>query len=95
MKILLYRTGFSGKMYDGHKGMVNIVYRRNFGTYLLSAYDLNMLSYLPELIRAGVRSFKIEGRMKTEYYVAVVTGAYRRAVMGNLLKRYLLEGDLR
>ena len=50
------------------------------GTYLLSAYDLNMLSYLPELIRAGVASLKIEGRMKTEYYVATVVGAYRRAL---------------
>ncbi len=50
------------------------------GTYLLSAYDLNMLSYLPELIRAGVGSLKIEGRMKTEYYVATVVGAYRRAL---------------
>ena len=50
------------------------------GTYLLSAYDLNMLSHLPELIRAGVASLKIEGRMKTEYYVATVVGAYRRAL---------------
>ncbi len=50
------------------------------GTYLLSAYDLNMLSHLPEMIRAGVGSLKIEGRMKTEYYVATVTGAYRRAL---------------
>ena len=50
------------------------------GTYLLSAYDLNMLSHLPEMIRAGVGSLKIEGRMKTEYYVATVVGAYRRAL---------------
>ena len=50
------------------------------GTYLLSAYDLNMLSHLPELIQAGVASLKIEGRMKTEYYVATVVGAYRRAL---------------
>ncbi len=50
------------------------------GTYLLSAYDLNMLSHLPELIRAGIASLKIEGRMKTEYYVATVVGAYRRAL---------------
>ena len=50
------------------------------GTYLLSAYDLNMLSHLPELIAAGAASLKIEGRMKTEYYVATVVGAYRRAL---------------
>lgn len=50
------------------------------GTYLLSAYDLNMLSHLPEMIEAGIASLKIEGRMKTEYYVATVVGAYRRAL---------------
>ncbi len=50
------------------------------GTYLLSAYDLNMLSHLPELLACGVTSLKIEGRMKTEYYVATVVGAYRRAL---------------
>lgn len=50
------------------------------GTYLLSAYDLSMLAHLPELLSAGVDSLKIEGRMKTEYYVATVVGAYRRAL---------------
>ena len=50
------------------------------GAYLLSAYDLNMLSHLPDLIDAGISSLKIEGRMKTEYYVATVVGAYRRAL---------------
>ena len=72
------------------------------GTYLLSAYDLNMLSHLPELIDAGVGSLKIEGRMKTEYYVATVVGAYRRALdalkEGEGAYRELLpalEGELR
>lgn len=50
------------------------------GTYLLSAYDVNMLSHLPDLLDAGITSLKIEGRMKTEYYVATVVGAYRRAL---------------
>ena len=50
------------------------------GTHLLSAYDLNMLAHLPEMLRAGIVSLKIEGRMKTEYYVATVVGAYRRAL---------------
>ncbi|MBE5783521.1 MAG: U32 family peptidase [Clostridiales bacterium] len=50
------------------------------GTYLLSAYDLNMLAHLPQLREAGIASLKIEGRMKTEYYVATVVGAYRRAL---------------
>ena len=50
------------------------------GTYLYSAYDLCMLPYLPELKKAGVYSLKIEGRMKTAYYVATVVSAYRRAL---------------
>ncbi len=50
------------------------------GTYLFSARDLCLLPLLPELCGTGVSSLKIEGRMKTEYYVAVVTGAYRRAL---------------
>lgn len=50
------------------------------GTYLFSAKDLNLMPLLPELVAAGVSSLKIEGRMKTAYYVAVVTGAYRRVL---------------
>ena len=50
------------------------------GTYIFSARDLCLMPLLPELCGAGVASLKIEGRMKTEYYVAVVTGAYRRAL---------------
>ena len=50
------------------------------GTYLFSAKDLCLMPILPELAEAGVSSLKIEGRMKTEYYVAAVTGAYRRAL---------------
>ena len=50
------------------------------GTYIFSAYDLNMLSHLPEMRDAGIASLKIEGRMKTAYYVASVTQVYRRAL---------------
>lgn len=50
------------------------------GTYIFSAKDLNLMPLLPDLVSAGISSLKIEGRMKTEYYVAVVTGAYRRAL---------------
>ena len=50
------------------------------GTYLFSARDLCLMPVLPALCEAGVASLKIEGRMKSEYYVAVVTGAYRRAL---------------
>ena len=50
------------------------------GTYLFSARDLCLMPLLPALCGTGVSSLKIEGRMKTEYYVGVVTGAYRRAL---------------
>ena len=50
------------------------------GTYIFSAKDLCLMPLLPQLIEAGVASLKIEGRMKTEYYVATGTAAYRRAL---------------
>ena len=50
------------------------------GQYLLSPKDLNTLDILPQLIEAGVASYKIEGRMKRPEYVAVVTDIYRRAI---------------
>lgn len=50
------------------------------GTYILNSKDLNMLAYLDKMIDAGVTSFKIEGRVKTAYYVASVVNAYRRAL---------------
>ncbi len=50
------------------------------GTYILNSRDLNMIEHLKELKEAGVNSFKIEGRMKSPYYVANVVNAYRRAI---------------
>ena len=50
------------------------------GTYLFSSNDLCMLPHLPQLQQAGIASLKIEGRMKTAYYVATVVSAYRQAL---------------
>ncbi|MBR3750625.1 MAG: U32 family peptidase C-terminal domain-containing protein [Clostridia bacterium] len=50
------------------------------GTYILNSKDLCMIEHLDKLSAAGVSSFKIEGRMKTAYYAATVTNAYRRAI---------------
>lgn len=58
--------------------------RGSAGAYLLSPCDLNTLDVLPQMIEAGVCSFKIEGRMKRPEYVAVVVDAYRRAIDGCL-----------
>lgn len=50
------------------------------GTYIMNSKDLNLLDYIDDLAKAGVCSFKIEGRMKSEYYLATVVNAYRRAI---------------
>ncbi len=50
------------------------------GTYILNSKDLCMIEYLNKLIEVGVTSFKIEGRMKTPYYVATIVNAYKRAL---------------
>jgi putative protease len=54
-------------------------------SYLLSSKDLCMIEYLPEVWKAGVAALKVEGRMKSAYYVAVVTRVYRQAI-AELLK---------
>ncbi len=50
------------------------------GTYIFNSKDLCMIEHIPELIAAGIDSFKIEGRMKTALYVAAVARTYRRAI---------------
>ncbi len=50
------------------------------GTYLMNSMDLCMIEHIPELIETGITSFKIEGRMKSVYYVASVVKAYRQAI---------------
>ena len=56
------------------------VFEDEKGTYIMNSRDLCMIDHLPELIAAGVDSLKIEGRAKSAYYAAIVTGAYRHAV---------------
>lgn len=50
------------------------------GTYIFNSKDLCMIEYIPELVKAGINSFKIEGRMKTALYVATVARTYRKAI---------------
>lgn len=61
-------------------GMFMPVEEDGRGTYIFSSKDLCMIEYVPQLIEAGVDSFKIEGRMKSAYYVATAVKAYRRAI---------------
>ncbi|MBU2615110.1 MAG: U32 family peptidase [Elusimicrobia bacterium] len=56
------------------------VYEDDKGSYIFNSRDMCLLEHVPALIDVGVTSFKIEGRMKSSYYVAVVTSAYRKAI---------------
>ena len=58
------------------------------GTFLYNSRDLCMIEHIPEMVQAGISSFKIEGRAKSAYYTAVTTNAYRHAV-----DDYLTKGD--
>lgn len=58
------------------------------GTYIFNSKDLCMIEYIPELVKSGIKSFKIEGRMKSSYYIATVVGAYRKAI-----DQYLKDPD--
>jgi len=64
------------------------IYEDDQGTYILNSRDLCMIEHIPELVRAGITSFKIEGRAKSAYYVAVITNAYRMAI-----DRFMSEGE--
>jgi len=54
------------------------------GTYIMNSKDMNMIQHLKEMQDAGIASLKIEGRMKSAYYVATVVNAYRMALDNNL-----------
>ena len=56
------------------------VYENERGTYIFNSRDLCMVEYIPELVAAGIDSYKIEGRMKTALYVAMVARTYRKAI---------------
>jgi len=56
------------------------VYENDRGTYIFNSKDLCMIEHIPEMIDAGIDSFKIEGRMKTALYVACVARTYRKAI---------------
>lgn len=65
---------------ENREGQFFPVEENEQGTFLYNSRDLCMIEHIPELVKAGISSFKIEGRAKSSYYVAVVTNAYRHAV---------------
>lgn len=56
------------------------VFENERGTFIFNSKDLCTIRHIPELVRSGITSLKIEGRVKTSYYVATVVGAYRREI---------------
>lgn len=67
-------------MEESRPGEYMPVYENERGTYIFNSKDLCMIEHIPELIDAGIDSFKIEGRMKTALYVATVARTYRLAI---------------
>ncbi len=65
---------------EKREGQYFPIFQDNRGTYILSSRDLCLLSFLPALIEAKVKSFKIEGRVKSVHYVATVVKVYREAI---------------
>ncbi|MCX6808629.1 MAG: U32 family peptidase C-terminal domain-containing protein [Candidatus Berkelbacteria bacterium] len=75
---------FKYKMYaleeELRPGELFPIYEDEDGTHILNSKDLCMIEHIPELVKAGICSLKIEGRLKSEYYVATVVRAYRKAI---------------
>ena len=67
-------------MEEKRPGQYFPVYEGDGGTYIMNSKDMCMIEHIPEMVKAGITSFKIEGRAKSAYYVAVVTNAYRKAI---------------
>lgn len=70
------------------------VYENERGTYIFNSKDLCMIGHIPDLIDAGIDSFKIEGRMKTALYVATVARTYRKAIDDYLKDPVLYEKNM-
>ena len=70
------------------------VYENERGTYIMNSKDLCMIEHIPELVDAGIDSFKIEGRMKNALYVATVARTYRKAIDDYHISREQYEKNL-
>ena len=81
-------------MEESRPGEYLPVYENERGTYIFNSKDLCMIEHIPELIAAGIDSFKIEGRMKTALYVAVVARTYRKAIDDYLKDENLYRQNL-
>ena len=81
-------------MEESRPGEYLPVYENERGTYIFNSKDLCMIGHIPDLIDAGIDSFKIEGRMKTALYVATVARTYRKAIDDYLKDPALYEKNM-
>ena len=81
-------------MEESRPGEYLPVYENERGTYIFNSKDLCMIDHIPDLIDAGIDSFKIEGRMKTALYVATVARTYRKAIDDYLKDPALYEKNM-
>lgn len=70
------------------------VYENERGTYIFNSKDLCMIEHIPDLVDAGIDSFKVEGRMKTALYVATVARTYRKAIDDFFTSKELYEQNM-
>jgi putative protease len=75
-------------MEETREGEYMPVFENERGTFIFNSKDLCMIAHIPELIKSGVKSFKIEGRVKSSYYVATIIQAYRQEI-----DKYLADPD--
>ena len=81
-------------MEESRPGEYLPVYENERGTYIFNSKDLCIIGHIPDLIDAGIDSFKIEGRMKTALYVATVARTYRKAIDDYLKAPVLYEKNM-
>ena len=81
-------------MEESRPGEYFPVYENERGTFIFNSKDLCMIEHIPDLINAGIDSFKIEGRMKTALYVATVARTYRKAIDDYLKDPALYEKNM-
>ena len=99
-------TSYSGRcvmsnyvtLRDSNRGGCSQVCRFSFDCgeedeYAFSSKDLNMIDYLPDMMKLGIESYKIEGRMKSLYYIATVANAYR-TIMDKVIDNTLTQDDM-
>ena len=70
------------------------VYENERGTYVFNSRDLCMIEHIPEMVEAGINSFKIEGRMKTALYVATAARTYRKALDDYFISEETYRGNM-